>query len=89
MVFLRNPRRAMYYVCSFLIMSIVGFLFTVASRTIWFGRIPNCQANDIEKEVKEAGTVEKINIVGPRGCAYVTMSDRRSAFKASLYTFPQ
>lgn len=56
--------------------------YSVASRTLWFGRIPGaCTEQDLTDAVKEAGTPEKISIVGPRGCAYVTMPDRRSAFK--------
>jgi RNA recognition motif-containing protein len=59
-----------------------SILFIVASRTIWFGRIPTtCYESDIQQAIKDTGVAEKINIVAPRGCAYVTMSDRRSAFK--------
>uniref|UniRef100_A0A915CML5 RRM domain-containing protein n=1 Tax=Ditylenchus dipsaci TaxID=166011 RepID=A0A915CML5_9BILA len=54
----------------------------IASRTLWFGKIPsNCSETDIREAVKDAGQPEKINIVAPRGCAYVTMRERRAAFK--------
>lgn len=54
----------------------------VASRTLWFGRIPtSANENDIIESVKEIGTPEKIIIVNTRGCAYVTMPDRKLAFK--------
>nr|CAD2182378.1 unnamed protein product [Meloidogyne enterolobii] len=54
----------------------------IASRTLWFGRIPtSANENDIIESVKEIGTPEKIIIVNTRGCAYVTMPDRKLAFK--------
>lgn len=40
-----------------------------------------CSDEDIKASVAEAGVPERINIVSPRACAYVTMPDRRSAFK--------
>lgn len=57
-------------------------LLIVASRTLWFGRLPaNCSENEIKEAVKEAGEPEHISIIPSRACAYVTMPDRRSAFK--------
>lgn len=40
-----------------------------------------CSEDDIRAAVADAGIPERINIVPPRACAYVTMPDRRSAFK--------
>ncbi|KAH7727777.1 splicing factor [Aphelenchoides avenae] len=55
----------------------------IASRTLWFGRLPaNCTENDIREAVKDAaGEPEHVNIIPSRACGYVTMTDRRSAFK--------
>ncbi|KAI1721634.1 splicing factor, arginine/serine-rich 15 [Ditylenchus destructor] len=54
----------------------------IGSRTLWFGRIPpNCSEHDIRESVKDAGQPEKVIVVAPRGCAYVTMRERRAAFK--------
>ncbi|KAL7076929.1 hypothetical protein ACQ4LE_003704 [Meloidogyne hapla] len=54
----------------------------IASRTLWFGRIPtSADENNIIESVKEIGVPEKIIIVNTRGCAYVTMPDRKLAFK--------
>jgi RNA recognition motif-containing protein len=57
-------------------------IISVASRTLWLGRIPsNCSDDDIKSALSVVGIPEKINIILPRACAYVTMTDRRSAFK--------
>lgn len=54
----------------------------IASRTLWFGRIPALTSEqDIHDAVKEIGIPERVAIVGNRGCAYVTMADRKSAYK--------
>jgi RNA recognition motif-containing protein len=58
-------------------------VFLVASRTLWFGRLPqNCTEQNIKDAVKDSGSSpEKINIIGSRACAYVTMAQRRAAYK--------
>uniref|UniRef100_A0A183CII6 CID domain-containing protein n=1 Tax=Globodera pallida TaxID=36090 RepID=A0A183CII6_GLOPA len=54
----------------------------IASRTLWFGRIPSgASESDIVDSVKDIGAPEKVSLVFGRGCAYVTMPDRRLAFK--------
>lgn len=54
----------------------------VASCTLWFGRIPaNCSEDDIRASVLEAGEPSRITIISSRACAYVTMKDRKSAFR--------
>lgn len=46
------------------------------------GKIPaNCSESEIKTALTDIGTPEKINILNSRACAYVTMPDRRSAFK--------
>jgi RNA recognition motif-containing protein len=43
----------------------------------------NCSEQDIRNSVKDSGAdePERINIIQSRACAYVTMPDRRSAYK--------
>lgn len=54
----------------------------IASCTLWFGRIPpNCSEDDIRLSVMEAGEPARITIIHSRACAYVTMKDRKSAFR--------
>lgn len=54
----------------------------IASRTLWFGRMPALVSEqEIIDAVKEAGLPEKVTIVASRACAYVTMPDRKLAFK--------
>ncbi|VDN51065.1 unnamed protein product [Dracunculus medinensis] len=54
----------------------------IASCTLWFGRIPhNCSEEDIRLSVAEAGEPSRISIIHSRACAYVTMKDRKAAFR--------
>lgn len=57
-------------------------IFTVASCTLWMGRIPsNCSENEIRQAVAEAGEPSRISIIHSRACAYVTMKDRKAAYR--------
>ncbi|EJW79363.1 hypothetical protein WUBG_09726 [Wuchereria bancrofti] len=54
----------------------------IASCTLWLGRIPsNCAENEIRQAVAEAGEPARISIIHSRACAYVTMKDRKAAFR--------
>ncbi|CAD5210485.1 unnamed protein product [Bursaphelenchus xylophilus] len=55
----------------------------LATRTLWFGRLPtNCVDHQIKEALKISGyEPEKVNIIPSRACAYVTMPSRRAAFK--------
>ncbi|VDO47370.1 unnamed protein product, partial [Onchocerca flexuosa] len=54
----------------------------IASCTLWLGRIPsNCTENEIRQAVAEAGEPARISIIHSRACAYVTMKDRKAAFR--------
>ncbi|VDK80471.1 unnamed protein product [Litomosoides sigmodontis] len=54
----------------------------IASCTLWLGRIPsNCTENEIRQAVAEAGEPSRISIIHSRACAYVTMKDRKAAFR--------
>ncbi|VDD86090.1 unnamed protein product [Enterobius vermicularis] len=58
------------------------FTSLVASCTLWFGRLPsNCSEEDIRMSVIDAGEPKRINIIPSRACAYVTMKDRKAAFR--------
>jgi RNA recognition motif-containing protein len=47
----------------------------IGSRTLWLGRLPqNCQENQIRKAMEEFGTIERVQVIQSRICAYVTMS---------------
>ncbi|CAK9295779.1 unnamed protein product [Gordionus sp. m RMFG-2023] len=54
---------------------------TVLSRTIWIGRVPkNCNEQDLRKAMNDYSiTPETINMVPPRGCAYVCFKTRSDA----------
>lgn len=57
-------------------------LFAVASCTLWLGRIPsNCTENEIRQAIAETGEPARISIIHSRACAYVTMKDRKAAFR--------
>lgn len=49
---------------------------------MWFGRLPpNCPDDAIKTALAEIGEPERINVIQSRACAYITMPDRKSAFK--------
>ncbi|KAL3881817.1 hypothetical protein ACJMK2_028209 [Sinanodonta woodiana] len=56
---------------------------TVCSTTIWLGHVAKVTTEEEMKEVLEKyGTVESINMIPPRGCAFVCMRNRKEAAKA-------
>ncbi|CAJ0594664.1 unnamed protein product [Cylicocyclus nassatus] len=56
-------------------------LTTVASKTLWFGRLPvNCSDTDIRTAIASAGEITRVNLISSRACAYVTMSSRKAAY---------
>lgn len=53
---------------------------SLCSTTIWLGHLSKgVQDSDIREEVSKFGVASSINLVPPRGCAYVAMKDRKSA----------
>ncbi|CAD6190856.1 unnamed protein product [Caenorhabditis auriculariae] len=53
----------------------------IASRTLWFGRLPsNCSESDIRSAVEPAGDPAQIRMISTKACAYVTMETRRAAY---------
>uniref|UniRef100_A0A7E4VTZ8 CID domain-containing protein n=1 Tax=Panagrellus redivivus TaxID=6233 RepID=A0A7E4VTZ8_PANRE len=56
--------------------------FLIGSRTIWLGRLPpNTSESEIKQALDDIGDPDRVEIINSRACAYITMPDRRSAFK--------
>lgn len=55
----------------------------VCTRTLWFGHLAKHTTEDeLRGEIEKYGPVETINMVPPRGCAFVCMARRKEAAKA-------
>ncbi|XP_064627087.1 SR-related and CTD-associated factor 4-like isoform X2 [Lineus longissimus] len=56
---------------------------SVCTTTLWIGHISRLTTeNNLQEELERFGEVESINMVPPRGCAYVVLSRRKDASKA-------
>ncbi|CAI9736005.1 SR-related and CTD-associated factor 4-like isoform X1 [Octopus vulgaris] len=56
---------------------------SVCTRTIWLGHIAKVTSEDeLRLEIEKYGAVESINMIPPRGCAFVCMARRKDAPKA-------
>ncbi|XP_071955115.1 uncharacterized protein [Antedon mediterranea] len=56
---------------------------SVCTRTVWLGHVPkNIPESEIRNLMEEHGVVNSIDMVPPRGCAYVVMAERKEAYKA-------
>ncbi|GAB1599500.1 splicing factor, arginine/serine-rich 15-like isoform X2 [Argonauta hians] len=56
---------------------------SVCTRTIWLGHIAKVTSEDeLRQEIEKYGAVETINMIPPRGCAFVCMARRKDAPKA-------
>ncbi|CAB4011716.1 splicing factor, arginine serine-rich 15-like [Paramuricea clavata] len=54
---------------------------SVCSRTIWLGRMHrNTTKESLEELFQEFGEVQIIDMVPPRGCAYIQMAEREAAY---------
>ncbi|KAG1652136.1 Protein SCAF8 [Nymphon striatum] len=55
----------------------------VCSTTLWLGHVPKTvPESEIHDVFGEFGTVATVNIIPPRGCAYVCMDRRQDAYRA-------
>ncbi|XP_076307791.1 uncharacterized protein LOC143223567 isoform X2 [Tachypleus tridentatus] len=55
----------------------------VCSTTLWLGHVPKIVSEaDIHDVFAEFGTIASIDMIPPRGCAYVCMDRRQDAYKA-------
>ncbi|XP_053317250.1 SR-related and CTD-associated factor 8 isoform X2 [Spea bombifrons] len=56
---------------------------SVCSTTLWVGQVDKkATQQDLTNVFEEFGQVESINMIPPRGCAYVCMVHRQDAFRA-------
>lgn len=56
---------------------------TVCSSTLWLGHVPKLVSEaDISDAFGEFGTINSIDLIPPRGCAYVCMDRRQDAKRA-------
>ncbi|KAK4336659.1 hypothetical protein RND71_043663 [Anisodus tanguticus] len=56
---------------------------TICSTTLWLGHLPKSTTEvDISDAFGEYGTINTIDLISARGCAYVCMNRRQDAFKA-------
>lgn len=56
---------------------------SVCTRTLWFGHLAKHTTEDeLRSEIEKYGQIETVNMVPPRGCAFVCMVKRKDATKA-------
>ncbi|RWS11151.1 splicing factor: arginine/serine-rich 15-like isoform X1, partial [Dinothrombium tinctorium] len=56
---------------------------TICSTTLWLGHVPKLVSEaDISDTFGEFGTINSIDLIPPRGCAYVCMNRRQDAYRA-------
>ncbi|XP_016128425.1 splicing factor, arginine/serine-rich 15-like [Sinocyclocheilus grahami] len=56
---------------------------SVCSTTLWIGQLDKkTQQQDIVSLMEEFGQIESINMIPPRGCAYIVMVHRQDAYTA-------
>ncbi|XP_041351491.1 SR-related and CTD-associated factor 4-like [Gigantopelta aegis] len=56
---------------------------SVCTTTLWLGHLTkHTTEEDIRSEIEKYGTVNSVNLIPPRGCAYVDYARRKDAYKA-------
>ncbi|XP_077402529.1 SR-related and CTD-associated factor 4 [Vanacampus margaritifer] len=56
---------------------------SICSTTLWVGQLDKrTQQQDVASLLEEFGEIESINMIPPRGCAYIVMIHRQDAFRA-------
>ncbi|XP_063812473.1 SR-related and CTD-associated factor 4 isoform X2 [Pseudophryne corroboree] len=56
---------------------------SVCSTTLWVGQLDRrTSQQDVGSLLEEFGTIKSINMIPPRGCAYIVMVDRVDAYRA-------
>ncbi|KAK0151375.1 Splicing factor, arginine/serine-rich 15 [Merluccius polli] len=56
---------------------------SVCSTTLWVGQLDKrTQQQDVACMLEEFGPIDSINMIPPRGCAYIVMVERQDAFRA-------
>lgn len=63
--------------------SIKSQTLSVCSTTLWVGQLDKkTQQSDVMSLLEEFGQIESINMIPPRGCAYIVMVHRQDAYMA-------
>ncbi|XP_070685677.1 SR-related and CTD-associated factor 4-like [Pempheris klunzingeri] len=63
--------------------SIKNQTLSVCSTTLWVGQLDKkTQQSDVMSLLEEFGQIESINMIPPRGCAYIVMVHRQDAYTA-------
>ncbi|KAM6946088.1 SR-related and CTD-associated factor 4-like [Aplochiton taeniatus] len=63
--------------------SIKSQTLSVCSTTLWVGQLDKkTQQSDVMSLLEEFGQIESINMIPPRGCAYIAMVHRQDAYTA-------
>uniref|UniRef100_A0A3P8SSM7 SR-related CTD-associated factor 4b n=1 Tax=Amphiprion percula TaxID=161767 RepID=A0A3P8SSM7_AMPPE len=63
--------------------SIKSQTLSVCSTTLWVGQLDKkTQQSDVMSLLEEFGQIESINMIPPRGCAYIVMVHRQDAYTA-------
>ncbi|XP_043927958.1 SR-related and CTD-associated factor 4-like [Protopterus annectens] len=63
--------------------SIKSNVVSVCSTTLWVGQLDKrTTQQDVAALIEEFGEIESINMIPPRGCAYIVMVHRQDAFRA-------
>ncbi|XP_041850790.1 SR-related and CTD-associated factor 4-like isoform X2 [Melanotaenia boesemani] len=56
---------------------------SVCSTTLWVGQLDKkTQQSDVMSLIEEFGQIESVNMIPPRGCAYIVMVHRQDAYTA-------
>ncbi|XP_077448196.1 SR-related and CTD-associated factor 4 isoform X3 [Stigmatopora argus] len=56
---------------------------SICSTTLWVGQLDKrTQEHDVASLLEEFGQIDSINMIRPRGCAYIVMIHREDAFRA-------
>lgn len=59
------------------------FFFSVCSTTLWIGHLSKLvQQEELSDTFGEFGDIVSINLIPPRGCAFICMNRRQDASKA-------
>lgn len=63
--------------------SVKSQTLSVCSTTLWVGQLDKkTQQSDVMSLLEEFGQIESINMIPPRGCAYIVMVHRQDAYTA-------
>ncbi|NWQ74831.1 SFR15 protein, partial [Columbina picui] len=65
------------------LITVCNYLKGVCSTTLWVGQLDKrTTQQDVGSLLEEFGPIESINMIPPRGCAYIVMVHRQDAYRA-------